>query len=281
MIFHSDAMRLQVKNAVGFLTFPAFEKIPFVRHAFSTRLGGVSEGEFFSMNLSFHRGDPEENVQENYRRLCAAVGFSYDSLTASAQDHHTVIRDVTEREKGIGIYRPKDMQSVDGLVTDVPGVTLVTYYADCTPLFFIDPKRRVIGLAHAGWRGTVGRIGEKMIDKMAGGYGCKREDILCGIGPAIGPCCYEVDTPVASQFLVLTDLEPEVFLDEKGGGKYMLNLWECNRRILLRAGVLEENISVSDLCTRCNHDLLWSHRATGGKRGGLAALMEIKEEENE
>ena len=123
-------MNYHEKDSVGWLTFPSFEELPFVRHAFSTRLGGVSTGDFESMNLNFGRGDPRENVEENFRRFCAATGFSYESLTASAQDHHTVVRRVTAAERGVGITRPKDRESVDGLLTDDPSVTLVTYYAE-------------------------------------------------------------------------------------------------------------------------------------------------------
>lgn len=273
MIFHSDAMHLNFKNGVGYLTFPSLERFDFVRHAFSTRLGGVSRDEFFSMNLSFHRGDPQENVLENYRRICDAAGLPYDGLVASAQDHHTVIRRVGEKEKGIGVFRPRDMESVDGLVTDEPGVVLVTYYADCVPLYFLDPVKRVIGLAHGGWRGTVGEIGREMVRKMEREFDCRPEDILGAIGPSIGPCCYEVDKPVAKEFLALSHLEPERFVMSRGEGKYMLDLWEANRQILVSAGIRPENIAVTDLCTRCNHDLLISHRATGGKRGGMAAMM--------
>lgn len=278
MVFHSDTMRLNFKEGVGYLTFPSLESYPFVRHAFSTRLGGVSRDEFFSMNLSFHRGDPAENVLENYRRICRAAGFPYEGLTASAQDHHTYIRRVGEKEKGIGIFRPRDMESVDGLVTNEPGVVLVTYYADCVPLYFLDPEKRVIGLAHGGWRGTVGRIGQKMMEKMKSEYGCRPEQIIGAIGPSIGACCYEVDEPVAKEFLALSDLKPEKFVAGRGNGKYIVDLWETNRQIMMAAGMRPENITVTDLCTRCNHDWLISHRATGGKRGGMAAMMCLVEE---
>lgn len=277
MIFKSDTMHLHIKNAVGFLTFPALEKYDFVRHAFSTRLGGVSKDEFTSMNLSFNRGDSDENVHENYRRICKAVGCTYEGLVASAQDHHTNIRRVTAQDKGIGIWRPRDMQSVDGLLTNEAGITLVTYYADCVPLFFLDPIKKVIGLAHAGWRGTVAGIGAKMISRMEEEFGCNAKDIIAAVGPSIGPCCYEVDEPVAQQFLALKNLQPEQFVIGKGEGKYMLDLWETNRRVLLSAGVAREHIFVTDLCTCCKQDLLISHRATGGKRGGMAALMTLTE----
>lgn len=275
MIFASNTMHLNFKDGVGFLTFPSLEAIPFVRHAFTTRVGGVSKGEFTSMNLSFGRGDQEENVQENYRRICDAAGFVYDGLVASAQDHHTYVRRVGAAEKGIGIYRPRDLKSVDGLLTNESGITLVTYYADCVPLFFVDPVKRAVGLAHAGWRGTAGRIGEETVRRMTEEFGSRPQDILAAVGPSIGPCCYEVDEPVAREFLAMKDLKPEEFVTTKAGNKYMLNLWEANRRILQNAGVLPEHLSVTDLCTKCNHDLLISHRATGGKRGGMAAMMGI------
>ena len=270
-------MELHENRGVAYLTFPALSAVPFVHHAFSTRLGGVSAGEFASMNLSFNRGDPDENVLENYRRFCAAAGFAFDSLVASAQDHHTHIRRVSKRERGAGIWLPRDQESVDGLITDTPGVTLVTYYADCVPLYFLDPVHRAIGLAHAGWRGTVAGMGIKMTRAMTDAFGSRPEELLAAIGPSIGPCCYEVDQPVADAFAARTEWNPGSFVQHRGGEKYMLDLWEANRRALLCAGLLPEHISVAELCTRCHADLLYSHRASGGKRGGLAAFFAIKE----
>ena len=221
-------MRLHNADSVPFLTYNSLSELKFIRHAFSTRLGGVSEGEFTSMNLAFNRGDDPDRVTENYKRLCQSAGFE---------------------------------------------VTLVTYYADCTPLFFVDTGNKAIGLAHAGWRGTVGRIGEKVVKKMGEYYGTKPENIVAAVGPAISVCCYEVDEPCAAHFLALTDLNTDKFVFPKDGGKYMLDLLEANRQILVAAGVKAENITLSDLCTNCNSDLLWSHRATKGKRGTMSALM--------
>lgn len=270
-------MTLNNPDEVPFLTYNSLSEINFIRHAFSTRLGGVSEGDFSSMNLAFNRGDKPENVTENYKRLCLSAGLDFESLTASAQDHHTFVRAVTSKDKGIGIYKPRDMQSVDALITGEPGITLVTYYADCTPLFFVDVKNRAIGLAHAGWRGTAGRIGEKVISEMNRLYGTDPGDVLAAIGPAISVCCYEVDEPCAENFLCMTELEPENFVFPKQDGKYMLDLLEANRRLLVHSGVKPENITVSDLCTNCHSDLLWSHRATGGKRGTMCAFLTIVE----
>lgn len=278
MEYHTGNMNWNEKSGVAYLTFPAFESFPFIRHAFSTRLGGVSEQEFSAMNLNFGRGDREENVRENFRLFCAAAGFDPETLVASAQDHHTVVRRVGASNRGTGIWKPKDLQSVDGLITNAPEVTLVTYYADCVPLFFVDPVRRAIGLAHAGWRGTVAKIGEVMVRRMAEEFGSQPGDLFAAVGPSIGPCCFEVDAPVADEFFRLEELCPWEFVTEKGGGKFMIDLWEANRRILNRSGIAEDRISVAQLCTKCNPNWLFSHRATGGKRGGLAAMMCLQEE---
>ena len=269
------SMHYWEKDSAGWLTFPALEALPFVRHAFSTRLGGVSTGEFSSMNLNFGRGDPRETVEENFRRFCAAAGFSMESLTASAQDHHTTVRRVGAAERGVGVTRPRDRESVDGLITDDPSVTLVTYYADCTPLFFVDPAHRAVGLGHSGWRGTAAGMGACMVRRMEEEFGSRPEEIIAAIGPSIGACCYEVDETVYEGFAPLETLGLSNFFFRAGDGKYRLDLWEANRRILLAAGVLPEHISTARLCTRCNDSLLWSHRATGGKRGGLAAFLAV------
>ncbi len=276
MNFSSKTMTLNNANSVPYLTYNSLSEISFINHAFSTKLGGVSEGEFCSMNLAFNRGDNPDSVTENYRRICTSAGFEFESLTASSQDHHTFVRAVTKDNCGVGIRKPKDILSVDGLITNEKGVTLVTYYADCTPLFFVDTENRAIGLAHAGWRGTVGKIGAEVVRKMTELYGTKPENILSAIGPAISVCCYEVDKPCAEQFLALDGLDNSRFVFDKGNGKYMVDLLETNRQILVDAGVKPENITISDVCTKCNSDLLWSHRATNGHRGTMGAFMCIK-----
>ncbi len=273
MNFKSKTMTLNNADTVPFLTYNSLSELKFIRHAFSTRLGGVSGGEFTSMNTAFNRGDNPGSVTENYKRFCRSAGFDFETLVASAQDHHTYVRAVTSADKGIGICKPRDMESVDALITNENGVTLVTYYADCTPLFFADSKTHAVGLAHGGWRGTVGEIGKKVIQKMTELYGTDPKDIYAAVGPAISVCCYEVDEPCAARFLALEGLDSSKFVFPKGGGKFMVDLLETNRQILVSAGVPEENISVSDVCTCCNSDLLWSHRATKGRRGTMSAFM--------
>lgn len=273
MTFNSTEMNLNNREETPYLTYKTLEKIPFINHAFSTRLGGVSKGKFDSMNLSFGRGDSDANVLKNYHLFCSSAGFDFDSLVASAQDHHTFVRHVTKQNCGVGIYKANDMQSVDALITNQTGVTLVTYYADCTPLFFVDVKQKVIALAHAGWRGTVGRIGAKVVNEMKNKYNSNCNDIKCAIGPAISKCCYEVDEDCCKHFKAMTELDTYKFIFPKTDGKYFIDLLETNRQILIHSGIPEPNITVSDVCTRCNSDLLWSHRATKGNRGGMAAFM--------
>lgn len=279
MVAPMGNMEYEEIHSVGILRFPALSSVPFIRHAFSTRKGGVSQEPFSSMNLNFGRGDSDKNVRQNFRIFCDAASISPESLTASAQTHSTVVRRVTKADRGNGIWRPKDRSGVDGLITNEAGVTLVTYYADCTPLFFVDLKNRAIGLAHSGWRGTAARMGAVMVERMKEEFGTDSQDILAAVGPAIGPCCYEVDEPVAREFAKMEDLKPDAFLQKKTGEKYIVNLWEVNRRILLSAGIPAESIVVAEICPQCNSGLLWSHRATGGVRGGMAAMLCIKEEE--
>lgn len=274
MNINSKTMTLNENAGVHYLTYNRLSEIDFINHAFSTRLGGVSKGIFESMNLSFEHDD-FDSVTENYKRICNACSFDYDTLVASSQDHHTFVRVCTKENCGIGIYKKKDIESVDALVTNEKGVTLVTYYADCTPLFFVDTKKHAIGLAHAGWRGTVGKIGAEVIRTMTTNYGTDPADLVCAIGPAISKCCYEVDKACADNFYELK-LDDSRFVFPKEDGKFMIDLLETNRQILVSAGIKEENIVLSDLCTKCNSKLLWSHRATNGKRGTMAAFMCLK-----
>ncbi|MCD8330840.1 MAG: peptidoglycan editing factor PgeF [Lachnospiraceae bacterium] len=264
-------------DGVPYLAYTHLEKSGLVRHGFSTRLGGVSEGCCASMNLSVRDGDTQENVTENYRRMAHALGVDPQRLVLSAQTHTTNVRRVTEADAGKGYCRERDYTDVDGLITDVPGLTLVTHYADCVPLFFLDPVHRAIGLSHSGWRGTVGRMGQVTLTAMKEAFGTRPEDVLAAIGPSICRDCYEVSEDVAEAFRSIFPEEvwPEI-MDEKGGGKYQLDLWAANRRILLDAGVQEKNLQVTDLCTSCNARWLFSHRASGGHRGTLGAFLGLK-----
>ena len=268
------AMHLQITEGVGLLKFKEWENSTLVNHAFSTRIGGVSENEFADMNLGLNRGDSNENVFENFRRFTSALGVDKNLLVAGAQDHNVNIRRVGIENGGTGIYIPKDMESVDGLCTDEVGVTLVIYAADCVPIYFIDPVSRAIGLAHAGWRGTADGMAKEMVTKMAAEFGSKAENLRVAIGPSISGECFEVDPPCADEFLKLANSEK--FVIDDNNGKFHVDLWECNRQFLLSAGVKPENIIIGGVCTMCNSDLVFSHRVTRGHRGSNAAVLTLR-----
>lgn len=271
-------MTLCEKAGVPFLQFNALNECGIVSHGFSTRMGGVSEGIYASMNLSYTRGDKEEAVTENFVRFARALEVSPEDYVFSDQTHTTNIRVVTEADRGKGFVRARDYQDIDGLVTNVKGLVLSTFYADCVPLYFVDLKQKAIGLSHSGWKGTVGKIGRKTVETMEREYGSKPEDILVAIAPSICRECYEVSEDVAVEFKKIFPKENHgKIMDDKGNGKYQLDLWECNKRILLDAGIREENISITNICTCCNSNLLFSHRASQGKRGNLGAFLMLKQ----
>ncbi len=276
--------RLQMKQnrqgAAEYLTFPLIEETGAVRHLFSTRLGGVSDGIFASMNLSYTRGDEKAAVDENYRRIAGLLGCEPEDIVCSDQTHTTNIRVVEEKDKGKGIIRPKDYTDIDGLITNVPGIVLATFYADCVPLFFIDTEKKAVGLSHSGWRGTVGRMGQCTIEAMQKAYGTRPEDVVAAIGPSICQDCYEVSEDVADAFYreFHGPGHGEAILLSKGNGKYQLNLWRANQIVLEEAGVLPEKIQVTDICTCCNPAYLFSHRASEGKRGNLGAFLGLLSE---
>ncbi|MCR5604207.1 MAG: peptidoglycan editing factor PgeF [Lachnospiraceae bacterium] len=275
-------MNKNIKNGVEYLTFNNLSRIEGIRHAFSTRRGGVSEGIYSTMNLGYTRGDIKENVDENYRRMAQVLDCDPSCFVLSHQTHTVNVRTVTDKDKGCGITRPLEYSDVDGLITDTPGIVLVTLYADCVPLFFVDPVRKAVGLSHSGWRGTVNRMGQATVNAMRERFGTDPHDLVCGIGPCICMDCYEISEDVADEFLkefpgcLLSagdTISDHTFLRDKGDGKYLLDLRDANRLIMLEAGVPEENIELPGICTCHNPDYLFSHRATNGKRGNLGAFL--------
>ena len=269
---HSTCVR--EKNGVTYLTFPLLEKEGLVC-AFTTRLGGVSKGDCASMNLSFTRGDEEADVRENYRRMGDALGIDMRDAVLSHQVHKTKIHIVKEEDKGRGILPEKEkLFEVDGLMTNRKNIPLVTFFADCVPLMFYDPVKKVIATSHSGWRGTQAKIGAKTVDRMEQDMGCKRSDILAVVGPSICQDCYEVSEDVAHAFEPIFSREQyEQIIIDKKNGKYQLDLWKANAFLLLDAGIKNEHLAVTDLCTCCNPEFLFSHRASHGKRGNLSVIM--------
>lgn len=269
---------LNKEKEAPFITFPVLSKINFIKHGFSTRLGGVSKGIYESMNLGFSNGDNPEKVRKNYNRISKSIGFSLDEIVTSDQVHSTDIRLVTAEDKGKGIQKKRDYKGIDGLITKETGIMLATYYADCVPLYFVDMKNHAIGLSHSGWRGTVKRMGRVTLNAMEKYFDTNAADVVALIGPSICRDCYEVNQDVAEAFRgEFSENQSDNILTVGKNDKFQLNLWEANRYILLDAGVKSENIHIAEVCTSCNSDLLFSHRASKGKRGTLAAFLMLKE----
>ncbi len=272
-----DVFRMVWDKEVPYLSFKALEREEGIVNGFSTRMGGASTGKFATMNFSYSREDDPANVLENYTRMARALGAERDKMVVSWQTHTTNVRLVTEEDMGKGVIRDRDYRDVDGLICNIPGITLVTFYADCVPLYFVDRKRRAVGLSHSGWRGTVKRMGKVTLDNMKEAYGTKPEDVLCCIGPSICQDCFEVGGEVIEEFKLEfhPSYWPELYYG-KENGKYQLNLWKANEIIFEEAGVLKKQIQTTDICTHCNPKYLFSHRTFGNERGNLAAFLCLK-----
>lgn len=264
------------KDGFQYYAFPIIEGTDQVVCAFTTRLGGFSQEPYDCLNMAFHVGDQIERVRQNRRRFTAALGIEAGNIVAADQVHGDVIKEVTTADMGRGAMEyDTTIQATDALMTNIPQVPLLTCYADCVPLFFFDPVKKVVALAHAGWKGTVLQIGRQTVERMANIYGCEPVNVRAAIAPSIGPCCYEVDEKVMERVRASFPYWQEL-TEEKGTGKWKLNLWEANRRQLLDSGLKEENIVVAGVCTNCNSEQLFSYRAAGGKTGRMAAIIMLK-----
>lgn len=242
-----------------------------VPHCFTTRIGGVSTGVFESMNIGLHQGEKRENVEENLRILGKCIGFTLEDLVLGHQTHSDIVRKVGRVDCG-GIDH-HTYPECDGLITNEPGVALLVYTADCTPILLHDPVTGAVGAVHAGWRGTAAGIARKCVEAMAAEYGCQPENIHAAIGPNIGQCCFETDREVPEAMIAALGEPAKEFIEERNG-KYFLDLKEINALWLRRAGVKEIEISIS--CTACRPDRYWSHRVTSGQRGSQGAIIVCK-----
>ena len=254
-----ETMELREKGPLKYLVFPEIEKLGIVDHMFSTRLGGVSKGAYSEMNLSYTRGDDKEAVDENYRRIADAMGHgrSLEDFVLTFQTHTTNVMVVKEEDRGKGPFKARDYTDIDGLITNIP-----------------------IGLSHSGWKGTRGKIASVTIEKMKQNYGTDPGDLICAIGPSICGDCYEIGGDVAEQFgsaFTEKELKDEKILVPYPNDKYRLHLWNAIRLTLVQSGVPKENIIVTDICTRCNPELLFSHRVHGENRGNLCAFLSLKQ----
>ncbi len=252
------------KGNLCYYTIDAFEKTGIVKHCFTTKHGGVSKGCYESLNLRINSDDSKENILKNYRIICQELGIDEKRLVLSKQVHKTDIIDITAADCGNGIVYDNKFESADALVTNEKNVPLVTFFADCVPVFLLDTKRQVLALVHSGWRGTVSEIASLTVQHMIKRYGSFSEDIIAAIGPSIRKCHFEVGEEVAAEF----DGE---FVD-RSREKPHIDLQRCIINQLILSGIKEENITDSGICTCCKSDEFYSHRTTGNARGNMAAI---------
>ena len=250
------------------------EQFPWLSAGFSTRLGGVSAEPWSSLNCGLHVGDLDRDVAENRRRVAMAAGFAFDRWTCAEQVHGRDVAVVKAGDAGAGrLSRADAIQAKDALVTDEPGVMLNAFYADCVPIWLVDPARRAVGIAHAGWRGAVADVAGEAVRTMTRAYGTEPSDVLAVIGPSIRGCCYEVDETVARHIPEESEaIEPSAVPE-----RYMLDLAKFNRQMLTKAGVLTNHIEISVYCTSCRTDLFFSHRKEQGRTGRMTAWIARKE----
>lgn len=293
---NKQVLRLH-EGKVPYLTFPKLDRCDKVEHLFTTREGGVSTGQFRSMNFSVRLGDRPENVLENYELVARILGGRASDVTGTVQTHTVNVRRVTEEDRGKVAFRKEDYSDVDGLVTNEKGIILAVFTADCVPLYFVDSVKEAIGLAHSGWRGTVGNMAGIMVERMKKEFGSDPKDLIVAIGPSICRKCYEVDETVAEAFrnALGEAFEERMMIAREGSypmtgagglrnylepgkepGKYQLDLWLANLIFLVRAGVKPDQVDVTDLCTAQNAEVLFSHRASHGKRGNMGAFLKLK-----
>lgn len=245
-----------------------------ISHCFTTRLGGVSQGECFSLNLGFNRNDSRENVMQNYRLVCEAMGFNLENLVLSRQVHGNKIYKVTKNDKGKGICKENDLLGFDGLMTNEREVVLVTFYADCVPLFFYDPVNNAIALSHSGWRSTKKQIAAETVKAMKNEYGSNPDELICAVGPSIRQCCFEVGEEVVNEFVNDIPWSSE-YCSRKSKDKWHIDLQGIIKKTLLNEGISENNITDANICTKCDKDTFFSHRGDNGKTGSMTAFMQL------
>ena len=268
-------MKLNKKGDLQYYTFENIEKTNIVKHCFSTKFGGVSSGCYESMNLAF-REDSRENVIKNYEIICSGIGLDYKNVVFASQIHDDKVYKVTKNDIGKGLLKESDIKGYDALITNEKDIVLVTFYADCVPIFIVDYKNRAIGMAHSGWRGTVKEIGVRTIEKMAKEYGSNPKDLIIGIAPSISKCCFQVGSEVVDVFKKELPFSKDFISDDTVKDKFKIDLQSIIKQSLINNGVLENNIEISGICTMCNSDTFFSHRVMGNNRGSLAGLISLK-----
>ena len=269
--------KCEQKN-LTFFKFSNLEPFENITHFVSTRNNGYSEGCFASLNLGLKVGDNPEIVIKNRMKLAEAAGLNALDFVVPSQSHTTNVQIVGCNQKGSGVLN-KDtaLTDTDAMITDEPNVCLLVFGADCVPVLFYDANKKVIGVAHAGWKGTVNKIVTKTLNLMQEKFGTNPKNILAGIGPAIGPCCYNIGGEVAIQFESNFPTSKNILTRDTHNKTIKLNLKEANKILMLEEGIPEKNIEISDFCTSCRHDLFFSHRYDKGKTGRFGAGIMMKQ----
>jgi len=257
-----------------YLTFPSLQKHEDLFHCFTTRYGGVSEGCFSSMNLALVTNDDMEKVHKNYDILCQKLSLNKQDLVRTHQTHTANIRYVSDEDKGRFFDEIPGYTDIDGLITDKKNVCLTTCHGDCTPIYFYDPVKKVAGMAHAGWKGTVQNIAGLMVKRFKDDFNSNPADIISVIGASLCQGCFEVDQDVADMFMK-EDEQFKNYMVTKGS-KFHFDLWEINKYLMVKEGMKSENIEMSNLCTKCNNDMFFSHRGQKGMRGLMIGMIMMK-----
>lgn len=264
-----------IEKTTGPLTVLFFENLlchPGISHFVSTRGSGYSKPPFDFLNLGFHVGDSPDDVLKNRRRLAGALEMSLAQFTIAQQVHSGAVSIISKELGGKGCRNHEEaVGDTDAMVTDVPGICLMILVADCVPILFFDPSKRVIGAAHAGWRGTIQCIAQNTVMAMERAFGSLPEDIVVGIGPSIGPCCYRVGPDVISRFRKAFHGTEKLILNPSPHGEGYLDLWQANIKQLLKIGVKREHIELAGICTCHRPDLFFSYRQQQGTTGRFAA----------
>lgn len=268
--------RQEVEGKPGLLLLTRWmSRHPELSAGFTSRIGGVSAEPYGSLNCGLHVSDDPVLVRSNRARIAEAAGFTFEAWTNAEQIHGDAVAVVTSGERGSGCSELSDaLPGADAMITDEAGIALAAFFADCVPLYFHDPERRAIGIAHAGWKGTAAQIARRTVEAMQRNYGSRAEYIHAAIGPSIGACCYEVDERVAGPMRAL-DGEGRALAPAEGG-KSMLDLKEMNRQLMIKAGILPQHIEISRLCTSCRTDVFYSHRKESGRTGRMAGWIYLK-----
>jgi len=258
---------------VGYYVIEDFEKSGMAKTCFSTRMGGVSSGEYSQLNLGYKTGDHKEKVNENIDILCREAGFKKEDLVFSDQVHGNKYAILRQEDRGKGVTKASDIVGIDALITNEKNVALSIFTADCVPVFLLDAQKGAIGLCHAGWRGIINEIVPLTIEAMSKNFGSSPRGMLGALGPSIGPCCFNVGREVAEKFENAFSGADGIVIEREENLR--VNLWEALKAQLMSSGLLEENIIISGLCTCCHSEKFYSYRRDGAKTGRMVSILQL------